>query len=210
MAKAFANKEYVDFVDNKDEISIMAKRYNNMLDKINHHINDLSNQKTIFEQKAKTDRLTGLYNRHHYDEVIDRLIKANGDFYLVAFDIDFFKKVNDTYGHNAGDYVLESFAKMVKSMLRGFDLVFRMGGEEFVVILEDVDDSSAYKIVDRIRVQIENNQLKFENHTIKFTVSAGISKRHSDDDKSSVLDRADKLLYKSKDTGRNKITMEGR
>lgn len=157
-----------------------------------------------------TDELTGLYNRRHFEQNFEREFlraKRYGSKFSVAIiDIDFFKKINDTYGHLCGDYVLREIAYTIQDSFRKTDMVFRYGGEEFVVILTETSLENALIPLERLRKKIEAKNLFYEGKNINITVSIGLN---SDTTKyesaSEFLDMADKALYNAKENGRNRI-----
>lgn len=123
-------------------------------------------------------------------------------------DIDHFKRVNDTYGHITGDFVLREFAQYVKSRLRHTDLVARYGGEEFVAVLHEVTLSEAEELVNDIRIAIDNRQLNFENNLLHHTFSAGLASFNEVESIDEVVSLADERLYAAKETGRNRVVAD--
>jgi two-component system cell cycle response regulator len=161
---------------------------------------------------ATTDAVTGLYNRHfmaaHLGAVMKAAERSGKPFSVMMLDIDHFKKVNDTYGHAAGDEVLREFGRRIASNIRGVDLAARYGGEEFVVIMPDTDTAYAYSIADRLRKEIEDNGFKIATQAapIKVTVSIGLA--GSEDEMESpekIIETADGALYIAKNSGRNRV-----
>ena len=159
-----------------------------------------------------TDRLTTLYNRGHWEECLrleyQRFQRTNSPVTLMMFDIDFFKKINDTYGHPAGDAVLRCVATTLKQELRGTDIAGRYGGEEFGVLLLDTDGATAYAVAERLRQVISNLVIEYEEQRISLTISLGLANlnRHT----ASAADwliAADNALYHSKHNGRNQVTV---
>ena len=129
---------------------------------------------------AITDPLTGLHNRRYLDShlrsLVERSIEAGKPVAVLAFDLDFFKGINDTYGHDAGDDVLREFAHRLKKSVRGIDLVVRHGGEEFVVIMPETDLKLATKVADRLRRDVEHETFETRSgETIPVTVSVGVA-----------------------------------
>ena len=124
---------------------------------------------------------------------------------LVVMDVDYFKKVNDTYGHAAGDDVLRTVAFVVKNELRQDDIVARYGGEEFLILLPMTDIHAAQYLVERLRQLIENQKFMFENELISITASFGLTAMAPHDNAEQMIDRADKALFKAKNAGRNRI-----
>lgn len=155
-----------------------------------------------------TDALTGLYNRRHFDNTVEREFmrskRYGGDLSLAIIDIDFFKKVNDTYGHLCGDYVLKEVAYLIMDNFRKTDFVFRYGGEEFVVILTETDIKSSQIPLERLRKKIEEYPFVFNGQPLHITISTGVSSNNAED-METFLDNADKALYRAKQAGRNRI-----
>lgn len=163
---------------------------------------------------ARTDDLTGLPNKRGFNEFLKQAIENSQDketnLSLVAFDIDFFKAINDEFGHLIGDSVLKYLAKIFREETKGRDLIARTGGEEFLLVLQDTDLKSAEKLANIIRKKLEKSKLhiKKTNQTIKLTISAGVSHYQAGEELEDFIDRADKALYASKHCGRNKVTLE--
>ncbi len=181
------------------------------LDREKMRFNNERRQKLKLENLAHTDSLTSLINRRKFEEVsnneiIDSL-KYNNTFSLLMLDIDHFKKVNDTYGHAIGDLVLKHFANSCKTMLGSLDVMARIGGEEFIIMLRETNKEEAFKLAQRLCDMIYNSSLNIDNQNIKITVSIGVSTfdESKDTQVKDVLKRADNSLYKAKQTGRNKV-----
>jgi diguanylate cyclase len=159
------------------------------------------------ESEAKTDSLTGLANRRAFDDELKRRFgewqRKGTPCTLVLMDIDFFKKFNDTHGHQVGDEVLRQFAKVLAKQSREMDVPCRYGGEEFAVILPDTDSQNACKVAERIRAAIEESTTGCEGKALKVTCSLGVSQFLTDDDVARLIRRADDALYASKKAGRN-------
>ncbi|BAK73561.1 GGDEF domain-containing protein [Arcobacter sp. L] len=171
---------------------------------------NISRMNKKFKQLANVDALTGLYNRRFIDEQMDLIFKTAKEdksfLSLVIFDIDFFKKVNDTFGHDAGDKVLQMIAKLANENFRQTDLVGRIGGEEFCIIFTNTNKENVLKIVDRFRKTIEEQTVVYEQKNIKITSSFGISYLSQKiDSYTDLFKNADEALYKAKKDGRNRI-----
>lgn len=155
------------------------------------------------------DPLTGMYNRRGLDYLIQLIIPASKRNHkclsAIAMDIDFFKKINDTYGHDGGDEVLKAFAKMISQCPRASDVGCRLGGEEFVVVLTETDLEGAIIIAERIREMTQALRVNHQGEIIKLTTSLGVAAHCSDIDIDSLLKSADKALYKAKEEGRNRV-----
>ena len=168
------------------------------------HIKALSNKLSTM---AYTDSLTHIYNRLHFahflDVEIDKVKRYGGTFSIIFFDLDHFKRVNDTYGHLTGDEVLEQITKIVSSANRNADIFARYGGEEFVILAPATDVNGAFIHAERLRGDIEKFEFKTIGH---ITSSFGVTEFKADSDSvEELLDRVDKALYQAKDFGRNRV-----
>lgn len=166
---------------------------------------------------ALTDSLTGLYNRRYLEVHLDKLLtknqESNKSLAVLLMDIDHFKQVNDKYGHNIGDEVLKTFAQRLVGNLRSFDLVARLGGEEFAVILPDVSEQRAWLVGERLRNAIAEKPFPVSHAAgeIPVTTSIGAAIIEPKPHKiAEVLERADKCLYDAKKGGRNAVVFEGK
>ncbi|WP_072681812.1 diguanylate cyclase [Arcobacter sp. LA11] len=153
---------------------------------------------------AMTDSLTGLYNRH-YLKNIDISEFVSSDYYIIFFDIDYFKKVNDLYGHTCGDLILKEFSIILNSYSRNDDILCRYGGEEFILIIKDIDKNILEKKLEKIRKSIEENKFIFQEKKINITTSIGYAKAEKGSEFIIVLEQADSALYTAKERGRNQI-----
>ncbi|MDX1399871.1 MAG: GGDEF domain-containing protein [Oceanospirillum sp.] len=161
---------------------------------------------------SRTDRLTGLNNRGHWEERMDqefrRFQRNQTPTSLIMFDIDHFKKVNDTYGHQAGDEVIKCVASMMVQLQRETDISGRYGGEEFGIILPDTNAEQAVVLAERLRTTLEAAKVDYEGKEIAFTVSLGVCEISADmREYPQWLERADQALYSSKRNGRNQTTV---
>jgi two-component system cell cycle response regulator len=161
---------------------------------------------------ALTDDLTGLYNRRyflaHLDELIDRVDHDHVNAALLLFDIDHFKQVNDTYGHAAGDQVLRELANRAMNSVRSVDLVARLGGEEFVVVMPETDSIVATAVAERLRLTVAREPFIVGAGSVKVavTISIGVTAAAEGGDcRERLLKRADDALYDAKSAGRNRI-----
>lgn len=158
------------------------------------------------------DPLTNLYNRRYYQEIIEREFaraRRYGSALSVAmFDIDNFKKLNDTYGHQFGDEVLKKVSEIILSSLRNTDFAFRYGGEEILALLTNSSSEQAFIPIERIREKIEKYPFEWEGTPVKVTISAGISSTDKDTPSSEILtNKADTALYQAKHSGKNKVLL---
>jgi diguanylate cyclase (GGDEF)-like protein len=162
--------------------------------------------KNVAEKKAITDKLTGLFNRSIIDTLIqveiERAKRNNKPISVLLFDIDHFKKINDTYGHDKGDYALKTIAEIARRTLRKSDYIIRWGGEEFLVILPETDLDGAKKVAEKIRSNVENYNLKVIG---KVTVSIGVTMLKMGEPLDNAIKRADEALYAAKNKGRNRV-----
>jgi len=178
-----------------------------------HDITETKKLERQLEAMASKDGLTGLYNRATFDsriiEEISRAKRYKQPISLMFLDIDYFKKVNDNYGHAAGDACLVGFADLMLKMTRTVDVVARYGGEEFVVILPHTDSNNAYILAERLREAAEKMTTDYHDEVISWTVSIGLASLDHNWDVSieSWLERADAALYKAKDSGRNRVVI---
>jgi diguanylate cyclase (GGDEF)-like protein len=161
-------------------------------------------KRILHERKLKTlserDYLTGIYNRRKFFELA---YKLNNKSALIMMDLDHFKQINDTYGHDTGDEVLKKFTELVKSHIRKEDIFARIGGEEFVLIIRNANEKTAFDIAEKIRKRIESADI----NGIRFTVSLGVTLYDVHENIFQALKRADKALYKAKKS-RNTVVME--
>ncbi|MDQ9171836.1 diguanylate cyclase [Oxalobacteraceae bacterium R-40] len=160
---------------------------------------------------AQTDFLTGLFNRRHFmslaEQELQRSHRYGGPLTVMMIDIDHFKKVNDTYGHRAGDAVIRSFADLCRTSLRSIDIIGRLGGEEFAVLLPETDIEHAMSAAALLKQRTSQIQVTGdEGQTIRFTVSIGVAnKDETSHDLEALLAEADHALYEAKETGRNRV-----
>ena len=163
-------------------------------------------------EMAITDSVTGLYNRYFLNNYLKNLLcptnEDRNSVSIIMMDIDFFKKVNDTYGHMAGDEVLVEFAQRIVRNIRTIDLAVRYGGEEFIIILPKSDAAFVKLVAERIRARIEKIPFKISDHSVPINITVSIGVSLSADkymDGTSLMGSADEALYQAKETGRNKV-----
>lgn len=174
--------------------------------------------KKLQEELEKTreesirDHLTGVLTRRAYEESVKKIennfIRNNTQYAVVFFDIDHFKKINDNFGHNAGDVILSTFAKVLDKNTRDVDVVGRYGGEEFVAIVHFNLKRELLKYLKRIKAIINENNFLYQNNKIHITFSAGVAIRNNYNSYESTIQKADMLLYQAKEDGRDKIILE--
>lgn len=175
-------------------------------------ITSRKNREVLLKNQATRDPLTSLYNRRYFeDEVKKRIANArvnDGIYCVLMTDVDFFKKVNDTYGHKTGDKVLIELAQACERALRDNDIVARYGGEEFVIYLDDVTIEKAKAVAERLRETIAGLQvLSDDGRTVTFSISIGISSSKVSDNIDTLIKTADEALYKAKQNGRNRVEL---
>jgi len=163
-------------------------------------------------QLSLTDPLTGLTNRRHFESVLETEISAvarSGEAaLLLLLDLDHFKQVNDAYGHAIGDAVLKHFADLAGQTLRKIDLLGRLGGEEFAVLLPGTTMAGAYPLAERLRCIVVESPAATDAGPVPFTVSVGVALfQEGDSDANAILIRADRALYRAKRGGRNRVEM---
>lgn len=192
------------FKEIQEQMSSEVLRANSM-------ITNLTMQVKTLERNSNLDALTKVFNRRALTTYLSNIC-SKGDIsynlHLLILDIDDFKVVNDTYGHIAGDKILIFIANMLKKTLRDGDKVFRYGGEEFVIILNRITPAVCLEITNRILGLIRNNQLIYKGESLNVTMSIGATKYFKGDTPDSIIDRADKALYKSKSGGKNQMNTE--
>ena len=172
--------------------------------------NELMDQLTV---QATTDQLTGIRNRRSIYEKLDSLIQSckdnSSNFGIILLDIDFFKSVNDTYGHHAGDMVLIEAAERFSQNIRSNDFIGRQGGEEFLALIDDIEIDEITQIAERVRKSIESSVINVEGTEIKITVSGGIAHSSEKIERDDLINLADERLYLAKENGRNRIINQG-
>ncbi|MDE2135064.1 MAG: PleD family two-component system response regulator [Alphaproteobacteria bacterium] len=184
---------------------LRKKRYS---DRLRHNVQ-------LSLEMAITDQLTGLHNRRYMGRHLDNLLaqarKSGRPLSFVIMDIDFFKSVNDTHGHDIGDEVLREFARRISANVRGIDLACRYGGEEFVVVMPDTDVTYACSVAERLRKSIETTPIEISRAPgkLNITISIGIAQSENETDSAEdLLYRADQALYRAKKAGRNRVVSD--
>lgn len=165
---------------------------------------------------ATLDALTGFYNRHQLEERIKQEVsgakRQKRNLCAIMTDIDFFKSVNDTYGHSVGDIVLKTISNSIKNQLRDYDTAGRYGGEEFVILLPDTNIEEAKMVAERLRQTVENKKIDIskifpDKKNISVTISLGVAQYNTGEDGSKLIINADSALYKAKESGRNRVVV---
>ena len=211
----FLNKKYFeDNIKNKDYVRLKENNeYYWAIKSNNKYIIDIFDgaDKLVknLEKEAIYDALTNCYNKKEIEVLLEKFLEESlrysSSLSIMMLDIDFFKKVNDTYGHLAGDFVLKEVAYIIKSTIRNSDICGRFGGEEFVVVLPNTKLNGAMKLAERIRKSIKTYQFEFKNQSIPITISIGITSVSKNDSVFSFIERVDEALYESKSKGRDRV-----
>ncbi|WDC85056.1 GGDEF domain-containing protein [Caloramator sp. mosi_1] len=184
-------------LDNIEEVEVFKNRFNEIIERLN-------NDKIDLNDKVNMDSLTGLYNKRFLTEQLSsKLEEDNVDTYFMMADIDYFKRINDTYGHLVGDKVLRALSNILKQNIREGDYAIRFGGEEFLLVITGVGKRDVLNIAERIRKRVESFVYQEDNFNIKFTISIGVTKYKNNIDYS--IDLADEALYNAKNSGRNRV-----
>ena len=160
---------------------------------------------TKLSNEMQQDTLTGAYKKSYFNTQLKRLINNKEEGIVVVLDLDDFKLINDTYGHQAGDDILKAFVKLIQDNIRGNDIFARWGGEEFLLLLEHTNIEHALKKLESLRTIIDRYTFKHVGH---MTASFGVACKEEDDDMHSLLQRADQALYQAKDKGKNCIVFK--
>ena len=200
------------------EKNILLLRTNFKLKKLSKNLEKRVNEKTKSLEDANeklkflatTDFLTEIYNRRFFDESLNNEIEKaqryNSSLSFIMFDIDYFKNINDTFGHNVGDKVLISLTKLIKENIRKIDIFSRIGGEEFVIILPNTDLEKTKELAIKLKDLVENHVLILDNQEIRITISVGLSTFNENNQTyNEIFKTADTNLYEAKRKGRNII-----
>ena len=187
-------------------VTFLASVYEYLRETTFERMNTLSKQ---LEEASHHDHLTQVYNRRGIHKELEAACTHyhtdNKNFSLIICDIDYFKKINDNYGHIAGDEVLKKVASEIKSIIRKDDVLARWGGEEFLVLLPNASMEAAYEVGEKIRKSIENTSFKYDKHTIAMTVSIGVAEKDNELPISDIISQADAHMYAAKKEGRNTV-----
>ncbi|QUX97296.1 GGDEF domain-containing protein [Marinomonas sp. CT5] len=188
-----------------DELDELEKDLKLLMGRFSMERENRDEVETQLIELATRDKLTGAYNRHKWDEQIKdelALAKRGHHFSLILLDVDHFKKINDSYGHDIGDNVLKLLVKILRQRLRETDVLFRIGGEEFAVLLRNTHLADATVLAEELRAKIDSF---YKDNVPHFTISLGVTEYRDADDQKLIVKRADVLLYKAKGTGRNTV-----
>ena len=206
--------QFSQLLGNYKKLFKQSKRLIRMSDKMEAELAitkaELEKYSKKLKVQATTDSLTGLANRRKITELLEKELNeiannSKDNINIIMLDIDFFKKVNDTYGHPMGDEVIKVISNHMQDVIGKEGIVGRFGGEEFLTILYNEDITYVYKLADEIREEIKEKNIGFEGKKISVTVSMGIACSSESLNMQDILDIADKRLYEAKESGRNKV-----
>lgn len=202
---------HIDFPTIRNKFDEIQTHMSDEILKANQIITSLSKKVQELEESSNLDPLTKVFNRRALTSYLSKICdkkEINHEFHLLILDIDDFKKVNDTYGHIAGDKILIFIANILKKTLRDGDKVFRYGGEEFIITLNRINSTVCHDISSRILKLINSNKLIYRGASLNVTMSIGATKYHQGDTPEAIINRADMALYKSKKNGKNQMNTE--
>lgn len=192
----------------------LAEKLEMLQARLNEMEQEASQARQIIEEhkrRATHDGLTGLPNRDAYqqrlEEELNRKARYGGPLTMVVADVDFFKRINDNYGHLAGDKVLQLLAKAMRKSLRDVDFIGRYGGEEFIILMPETNAQEALAATEKLRTKVEASPFNFRKERVPITMSFGISEFQTLEDGETVFERADKALYQAKAEGRNRCVV---
>lgn len=200
-----------ELIKQSNSMAATSEALKGQLESAHQQMDEMQNELLKVKEIAVTDALTGLYNRRAFDDALDAMVRKKDKACLAILDLDHFKKVNDTYGHQVGDNVLKFTATLLKKQVKEFHQPARYGGEEMAIIMPQTSLSQALDITESIRSTLASSQLKRKgkNETIgQITVSIGVTEFKPNDDAESLIQRADGFLYKAKESGRNKVVSQ--
>ncbi len=199
----------------EQEMSTVNKKLitgKNTVHELEEKIKVLEKELKKTKSESMTDHLTGLLTRRAYDSEVRRIEsfyqRNDTQYAVVFFDLDHFKAINDTYGHEGGDVILSTFAKVLSKNTRDYDIVGRYGGEEFVAIVHYKLNRELLQYLKRVKTIVTQNSFIYKNQKIKVTFSAGVAIRNNYDSYRNTIQKADMLLYEAKENGRNQIKLD--
>ncbi|EOB4972871.1 GGDEF domain-containing protein [Vibrio fluvialis] len=204
-----SSQEAVSKITTKDELAELEHDIKAVMSRLAKEITCREQVEKQLLTLATQDKLTGAYNRHKWEEQINmqlNLAQRGGyPFGLILLDVDYFKRVNDQFGHQVGDQLLKRMVSELQQRIRSTDMLFRLGGEEFAILLPMQDIESACKLAESLRSQMELLQV---DNLPAFTISIGVTSYHDMDSEASIFRRADMALYRAKAQGRNQIVQQ--
>lgn len=195
-----------NIINSSDEIGELAEEISKTIENFSEEINQRDRLSQELKKIATTDALTGAFNRVKWEEMlmieIDKAHQNKHNLSVIIFDIDFFKKINDTYGHDVGDMVLIEVVAIATQQIRNTDSLYRIGGEEFTILSPYTNREQILVLAERVRKAIESHIFNQVKH---ITISMGVTQLKESDDPKQFVKRADLALYKSKNSGRNQV-----
>jgi diguanylate cyclase (GGDEF)-like protein len=195
--------------ENTQLLSQDLKNHSGEVESLSKKVHMLEQELAAVKQESKEDFLTKLYNKRALDEFINmkeaEFERYGRNYSIVMFDLDHFKNVNDTFGHEAGDAVLSAFAQILKKEARTVDVVGRFGGEEFMALLSETDTEGGAIFAEKVRKHVEKARFMYKGDRINVTVSSGVSQRKNHTSAKNAINSADEYLYKAKKEGRNQV-----
>lgn len=203
--------DFINIEDVMTKFNDVQSHLNREITRANSTISNLRAQINNLEAKTLLDPLTKAYNRYALQEHLFSIlskIRSEYEVYVLMIDIDDFKTVNETFGHIAGDKVLIFITKILKASLRDGDRVYRLGGEEFLILLNRTDENGAQMVAERILNLTRTNKPLFQNQQVPMSLSIGLTKIQSSDTADSILERADFALCRAKNNGKDCIEAE--
>lgn len=211
--KTTTMQEIRQLLDQQDNLSAVINESRQLLDKVSQHSQRLSMELNQVRVLSLTDDLTHLPNRRAFlrrlEDEINRSQRENAPLILGILDLDYFKDINDKYGHHVGDEILKSYSTDILSVFRHYDMVARYGGEEFAVILPNTDHDGAIRAFNKVKDKAAGHYLRHnDTHIALPSFSAGLAKHRPGESSKEFIERVDGLLYKAKHAGRNKIEIE--
>lgn len=216
----YSDDEYICFLGEFDfeEACQHSDKFSSLIMELSESQRQLVRANTklkSFEQEAVklslTDPLTGLGNRRRLEQALDveiyRSVRNQRPLSLMMIDLDHFKRINDHYGHDVGDYVLKACAKGISQCIRKFDYAVRFGGDEFIILMPEIVGKPAFEAAERVRLKLA--QIRFDSYPFTMTASIGVSSLVSNDSSETFLRRADVAMYEAKKNQRNQVQMSG-
>ena len=210
--KSAHNKLYSIAVALEESASMLgdnATVQNDRVKELSHKVKALEHELEVAREAAQEDFLTKLYNKRGLDKFLDikesEYDRYERDYSVVMFDIDHFKRINDNYGHEAGDIILSSFAKILKDSSRSVDIVGRFGGEEFLAILSQTNLKNAIKFAHKVLLNVKKAKFLYKDQHINITASAGVAQRSTFSSQLAAINSADEQLYAAKNNGRDQV-----
>lgn len=203
--------QHIDLSSLTSKFDEIQSHMSDEVKKANEIITQLSTQVKTLEEKSNLDSLTKVFNRRALSSYLKNICSNNElsyEFHMLILDIDDFKNINDKCGHVAGDKVLIFIANILKKTLRDGDKVFRYGGEEFIIILNRIDDIHCKQITNRLLALVRGNKLIYKGEGLRVTMSIGTTKYVNGDTPDSLIARADKALYRAKTNGKDQMHTE--